>query len=216
MATKSPEETIKAKWIYLGFMQLTWITMSLFGLVMTVLLPDIADPEQALPLFARDFLHPVFAGAVVAGIFAAVASTLDAQLLVLSSCIGVDLMPGMYRRMTQKFGVNYHVVVTILVTLITGAFAIFIVSNTTVFNLIIFSASVLGATFGFAMLIKVMQWRSTPLAIATGVAAALLVTVGWRVYGLSQYMLEGFPGFLAGLIAHQLVVWLGGNRSTSG
>jgi sodium/proline symporter len=216
MATKSPDEAIKAKWIYLGFMQLTWITMSLFGLIMTVVLPNIPDPEQALPLFARDFLHPVFGGAVVAGIFAAVASTLDAQLLVLSSCIGVDLLPGIYRRMTQKFGVNYHVTVTLLVTLITGAFAVVIVGNTTVFNLIIFSASVLGATFGYAMFIKVMQWRSSPLAVAMGVIAALLVTLAWRFNGLSQYMLEGFPGFLAGLGAHQLVIWLGGRQSTSG
>ncbi len=215
MATKSPEEAIKAKWIYLGFMQLTWISMSLFGLVMTVLLPGIADPEQALPIFARDFLHPILAGAVVAGIFAAVASTLDAQLLVLSSCIGVDLLPGIYRRMTKRFGVNYHVAVTILVTVITGVFAIFIVGNTTVFTLIIFSASVLGATFGYAMFVKVMQWRSSPMAIAIGVMAALLVTLAWRFYGLSQYMLEAFPGFLAGLMAHQLVIWLGGKRSAS-
>jgi len=215
MATKSPEEAIRAKWFYLGFMQLTWISMSLFGLIMTVLLPDISDPEQALPIFARDFLHPVFAGAVVAGIFAAVASTLDAQLLVLSSCIGVDLLPAIYRRMARRFGVRYHVAVTILVTAVTGGFAVCIVDNTTVFTLIIFSASVLGATFGYSMFVKVMQWRSTPFAIAMGVLAALVVTLAWRYYGLSQYMLEGFPGFSAGLIAHQLVVRLSARPSGS-
>jgi sodium/proline symporter len=212
MATKSPEEAIKAKWFYLGFMQLTWISMSLFGLIMTVLLPAIADPEQALPVFAREFLHPVLAGAVIAGIFAAVASTLDAQLLVLSSCIGVDLLPRLCRRMTGKFGVRYHMSVTIMVTVATGLLAMLLIGNATVFNLIIFSASVLGATFGYAMLIRVMQWRSSPVALFAGAAAALLVTVAWRFAGLSAYMLEAFPGFLSGLATHHLVLWLGRKR----
>jgi sodium/proline symporter len=215
MATKSPEEAIKAKWIYLGFMQLTWVSMSLFGLIMTVLLPEIADPEQALPVFARDFLHPILAGAVMAGIFAAVASTLDAQLLVISSCIGVDLLPELYKRMVQRFGVNYHVAVTILVTVITGTLAIFIVGNTTVFTIIIFSASVLGATFGCAMFIAVMEWRSSPFAISVSVIVALITTVAWRFSGLSEFMLEAFPGFLAGLVTHQFLIWFTGKKSVS-
>lgn len=214
MAAKNPEEATKAKWLYLGFMQLTWIAMSLFGLIMTVLLPEIADPEQALPIFARDNLHPVFAGAALAGIFAAVASTLDAQLLVLSSCIGVDLLPRTHRRMTQRLGVKYHVTVTIVVTIITGTLAVLFVGNTTVFTVIVFSASALGATIGCAMFITIMQWRSTPFAISVAVIAALLITLAWRFFGLSEFMLEAFPGFLGGLITHQLLVWF--NHSIEG
>ena len=207
MATKSPEEAAKARWIYLGFMQATWITMALFGLMMKVLLPDIADPEQALPLFAKANLHPVFAGAIMAGIFAAVASTLDAQLLVLSSAIGVDLTPNFYRRMTEKYGVKYQALVTVVVAVVMAFVAIAIVGSTTVFTLIVFSATALGVTIGLAMFISILGWRTSTLAMSTSVLLALMVALIWRYYlGLSDYLIEALPAFLTGIIAHQLLI----------
>lgn len=209
MATKSPEEAAKARWIYLGFMQATWITMVLFGLMMKVLLPDIADPEQALPLFAKANLHPVFAGAIMAGIFAAVASTLDAQLLVLSSAIGVDLTPGFYRRMTERYGMRYQTFVTIAVALVMALVAIAIIGSTTVFTIIVFSATALGVTIGCAIFISILGWRTSGLAIAGGVLSALVVAIVWRyVLGLSDYLMEALPAFMMGLVVHQLLIKL--------
>lgn len=208
MATKSPEEAAKARWIYLGFMQATWVTMALFGLMMKVLLPDITDPEQALPLFARANLHPVFAGVVMAGIFAAIASTLDAQLLVLSSSIGVDFFPDFYRRMTEKFGVRYQVFTTVLVAVVVALVSIALVGSTTVFTLIVFSSTALGVTVGCAMFISITGWRTSPLAIAVSVLTALTVASLWRYLGLSHYLIEALPAFLVGIVTHQLVIKL--------
>ncbi len=206
MAAKSPQEAVKSRWIYMGFMQVTWLCMSLFGLLMKVLLPEIADPEQALPVFAQDYLHPVLAGAVMAGIFAAVASTLDGQILVVSSSFAVDVSPGFYRRMTRRLGVRYQSLVTILVSIAVAVVAILIKDSTNVFTIVVLSASALGGTIGLAFFITLMRWRTSAYALVSGLVAAILTALAWRHYGLSNYVLEAAPSFIVGLLTHQVII----------
>lgn len=208
MATKSPEEAAKSRWIYIGFMQATWIAMTLFGVMMNVLLPDIADPEKALPVFAREYAHPIVAGAIMAGIFASIASTLDGQLLVISSSLGVDLSPGFYRRMTDKMGVKYQIIVTLLVSLAIVLWAIGLGPNTSVFWLIAASASALGATLGLGFFISLMGWKTSIEALFAGIVAALITIAVWRYLGWHRYFIGGFPAFAVGLLVHQVALWV--------
>ena len=212
MAARSPEEAVKSRWAYMGFMQATWLSMSLFGLSMNVLLPEIADPEQALPVFSQDFLHPVISGAVMAGIFASVASTLDGQILVVSSSFAVDVSPGFYQRMTRRFGLRYQSMVTIFVSMSVAAAAILLKDSTNVFDVIVISASALGGTVGLAFFITLMRWRTSVSALALGLVAAILTALLWRQYGLSSYVLEAAPSFIAGLITHQSIIKINGAR----
>ena len=206
MAARSPEEAVKSRWVYMGFMQATWLSMSLFGLLMNVFFPDIADPEQALPVFSQEYLHPVISGAVMAGIFASVASTLDGQILVVSSSFAVDASPGFYQRMTRRFGLRYQSMVTIFVSCAVGAVAILLKDSTNVFDVIVISASAMGGTVGVAFFITLMRWRTSVPALLTGLAAAILTALAWRHYGLSQYILEAAPSFIAGLLTHQFII----------
>lgn len=206
MAARSPEEAVKSRWVYMGFMQATWLSMSLFGLLMNVFFPDIADPEQALPVFSQEYLHPVISGAVMAGIFASVASTLDGQVLVVSSSFAVDVSPGFYQRMTGRFGLRYQSMVTIFVSCAVGAVAILLKDSTNVFDVIVISASAMGGTVGVAFFITLMRWRTSVPALLTGLVAAILTALAWRHYGLSQYILEAAPSFIAGLITHQFII----------
>lgn len=206
MAARSPEEAVRSRWIYMGFMQATWLSMSLFGLSMNVFFPEIADPEQALPVFSQEYLHPVISGAVMAGIFASVASTLDGQVLVVSSSFAVDVSPGFYQRMTRRFGLRYQSMVTVFVSCAVGAVAILLKDSTNVFDVIVISASALGGTVGLAFFITLMRWRTTVPALLLGLAAAILTALAWRHYGLSGYILEAAPSFVAGLITHQFII----------
>ncbi len=202
LAAKSPVEAAGARWIYLAFMQATWVSMSLFGLFMVAILPDITDAEQALPVFARDHLHPILVGAVLAGVFASVASTLDALILVLSSALGVDLAPGLVKRLSARDGARYQAGVTLAVTLVIMLTSIALIGSSSVFSIIVFSASGLGVTVGCAMLITLCRWRTSTLALVISAICALVVTASWRLTGLSDVLLEAFPGFVAGLAAH--------------
>ena len=210
MATKSPEEAAKSRWVYILFMQLTWISMSLFGLLMNLFLPEIGDPEKALPVFSQNYLHPILAGAVLAGIFAAVASSLDGQLLVVSSSLAVDVMPGFYQHMTIKTGTRYQTTVTVIVTVLLGLVAILLQNSTNVFNIVASSASVMGATIGMAFFVTLMRWQSSALALVSALLVAAMTASMWRYYGLSVYLLEAAPAFIAGLLVHQIIIGMAG------
>ena len=206
MAARSPAEAAKSRWAYMGFMQATWLSMSLFGLSMNVFFPEISDPEQALPVFSQNYLHPLISGAVMAGIFASVASTLDGQILVVSSSFAVDVSPGFYQRMISRFGLRYQSMVTIFVSISVAAAAILLKDSTNVFDVIVISASALGGTVGLAFFITLMRWRTSVSALVLGLVAAILTALLWRQYGLTSYILEAAPSFIAGLITHQFII----------
>ena len=115
MATRSPGEARQAGWVYITFVYTNWVAMTLFGIILRTIVPDIPDPEQGLPLFAEMNLPPVALGVIAGGIFATIASTIDAQLLVLTSCLTVDLFPSWHSRCVEKFGTRYRVAVMVLI-----------------------------------------------------------------------------------------------------
>lgn len=204
LAGRSPEETRKAKWIYLLFIQYTWICMALFGMAARLLMPGIDDPEQALPLYAFQNFNPWLVGVILAGIFSAIASTADSQVLVSSSSLAIDVAPGFYEKMSARFGVRYQQAVTFIVGMLAALAAIFFSSN--VFTLIIFALSTLASSLGPAMFNVILKRPTNTLAISSCMAAGLAVAVSWRVLGYNETLNESLPGFLAGLIVHDIVV----------
>ena len=210
LAGKSPEEARKAKWVYLVFIQYTWICMALFGMAARLLMPGIDDPEQALPIYAFENFDPWLVGVVLAGIFSAIASTADSQVLVSSSSLAIDVAPGFYARMSARFGVRYQQMVTLIVGILAALVAIFFSSG--VFTLIIFAVSMLASSLGPAMFNVILKRRTNAVAIGCCMAGGLAVAVGWRLSGFNNILNESLPGFVAGLVIHDVVVRLGNRK----
>jgi sodium/proline symporter len=206
LAGRSPREVRKAKWIYILFIQYTWICMALFGMGARLLLPGVEDPEQVLPIYAFQNFDPWLVGIVLAGIFSAIASTADSQVLVSSSSLAIDVAPNFYKKMSARFGVRYQQVVTLIVGAFAALAAIFFSSS--VFALIIFALSALASSLGPAMFNVVLKRPTSTLAMVICMAAGLAVAIGWRLFGFNGMLNESLPGFLAGLLVHDIVVRL--------
>lgn len=204
LACRSPEETKQARWIYLIYAYSTWVAMVLFGMICRVLIPNLQDPEQALPFYAIENFSPVFVGIVLAGVFSVIASTADSQLLVCSSALARDLYPPLYRQMSKKYGVKYEQAATFLV----GIIAVIATLNisTTVFDLILFAAGAVAGSIGPAMLIALLKRRTNYIALTTTMLAGLTTTIIWRILGYSSIMYEIFPGFVVGLFLHEILM----------
>jgi sodium/proline symporter len=205
LAGRSPEETRKAKWIYILFIQYTWHCMALFGMAARLLIPGIDDPEQALPIFAFQYLDPWLVGVVLAGIFSAIASTADSQVLVSSSSLAIDVAPGFYAKMSARFGVRYQQAVTFVVGMSAALAAIFFSSS--VFTLIIFALSMLASSLGPAMFNVILKRPTNSVAISACMVAGLMVAVSWRWLGYNETLNESLPGFLTGLAVHDIIVY---------
>lgn len=204
LAGRSPEETKQAKWTYMAYVYSTWIAMILFGIACRALIPDLDDPEQALPFYAMQNFPPVLVGVVLAGVFSVIASTADSQLLVCSSALARDISPSFHRKMSRKYGLKYEQAATFLVGLLAvmGTMTI----SSTVFSLILFATGAVAASIGPAMLIALLKRRTNHLALSATMLAGLITAIVWRVLGYSDILYEALPGFIVGLLVHEVLV----------
>jgi len=79
-------------------MVLLWVPAVLFGIWATVEFPGLIGKQSdaVFPLLVLAHLGPVLEGVALAGILAAVMSTLDAQMLTLSSMLTRDVLPARF------------------------------------------------------------------------------------------------------------------------
>ncbi|MCY3749980.1 MAG: hypothetical protein OXG54_01140 [Gammaproteobacteria bacterium] len=149
-------------------------------------------------------LSPVFLGIVAGRIFATIASTIDAQLLVLSSSVTIDLFPSLHSRLVARYGAGYRVAVMVLIAAFVISLAL--VVSSTVFNLILSTVAVLGASLGLGMFIVISNIRTNSNAMIISMLTGFAVAITWRSFGLSEIMLEALPGFLCGLLIHAILM----------
>ena len=170
----------------------------LVGLSARVLLPGLlngGDPELALPQMAVELLPTILIGVMLAGIFSAVISTADSQILSCSAALTQDLFPRMaHSYVLVKVG-------TLVVT--TMILAIALTSNKNMFALAVFAWSALASGLGPLMILRV--WRcpvSAPVGV-TMMIGGLTVAALWNgMFHLSRSVYEVLPGMAVGFLVY--------------
>jgi len=203
-AGKNPKEARQARWVYLSYVYFTWTAMVLFGVICRVLIPEIDDPEKVLPFYAMHNFDPWLVGIILAGIFSVIASTADSQILVCSSALAKDISPTWYQKMSQKYGMRYQQLTTLLVGVVVLIATIFI--SSTVFALVLFAVGALTSSLGPAMLITLLKRRTHYLALSLTMLVGLITAIVWRILGYNEIIFEGLPGFMIALLVHELLM----------
>ncbi len=182
------------------------------GLAGRVYFPEVAvlpeaDTENLYPSLARELLHPVFFGMIVASIFAAIMSTADSQLLVAASSVVRDVYEKVMRRDDDL--PQWRLVLLsrgVVVLLVVAALALGFLAEELVFWLVLFAWAGLGAALGPTVLLA-LYWKGTTRAgVMAGVITGTVTTIGWYFTPpLREAMYELIPAFLMGLVATWLV-----------
>ncbi|MGB1581810.1 MAG: sodium/proline symporter [Nevskiales bacterium] len=186
-------------WYYLWFTAFYFMATAV-GLLSRVYLSDTAnfDAELALPTMAVNLLPPFMVGLVIAGIFAATMSTADSLVLSCSAAVTHDLLP----QNIEKTAVLK--LMTVVITLAALVWAL--LNEQSVFSLVIFSWSALGAAFGALLLVWCFGGRpSQKLALCMSLGG-LFTALAWRWTGLHGAIYEGLPGISVGLLLYALAV----------
>ncbi len=163
------------------------------------------DPENLYAMLAQAHFHPFLFGLVMAAVFAAIMSTVDSQLLVVSSGITRDIVqhfwPGRFSERAM-FALSLLVVLlVILVGLALGYWG----QESLIFWFVLLAWASLGAAFGPPVILG-LYWRgANGWGALAGMLAGALTTFLWKFLGLSKLIYELVPGFLAGLLAVILV-----------
>ncbi len=157
---------------------------------------ELADPETVFIALAGELLPTWIAGVVVAGILAAVMSTVDSQLLVAATALVEDVARPLVPALTERRALALSRATVALIAVAAGTLAMDPESQ--VLGLVAYAWAGLGASFGPAVLACLFWPRTTETGLVCGMLAGALVTVVWRQLDGGIFDLyEIVPAFLA-------------------
>jgi len=134
-------------------------------------------------VLSSKFFGPLLYGLIIGGIFAAILSTADSQLLVVASTFVRDL----YEKILKKSVViseKTKLKLSRWVVFFSGLLAVILawVAQDLVFWLVLFAWGGLGAAFGTALIFSLYWSRTTRAGIVAGMVTGTVVTIVWKLF----------------------------------
>jgi SSS family solute:Na+ symporter len=191
------------------------------GLVGRALVPDLAglpnqDPEMIYLVLSSAHFGPVLYGLLVGGVFAAILSTADSQLLVVASTVVRDLW-GQVVKSGQQLDPGQELFLSRVVVVISGLLAMVLayVAKDLVFWLVLFAWGGLGASLGPALILSLYWRRTSRLGVLAGMLTGTAVTMIWKLWLKEPTGLyELIPAFFGALVVIVLVsLWAPDRRA---
>jgi len=161
------------------------VFIGLLGRAVIPLASDLPDknPEMVYLVLSGKYFGPVIYGLLIGGIFAAILSTADSQLLVVASTIVRDFYEKIFRRgididESRKLWLSRAVVV------LTGivAMGLAYIAKDLIFWLVLFAWGGLGASFGSAIIFSLYWQKTTKYGVVAGMISGTLVTIFWKLF----------------------------------
>lgn len=203
MSIKNPDHIKWGRRIAIAWAIPAFFGAMLIGLVGLALFDKgiIPDKEHVMPLLATTIMPAWVAGIFISGAVAAMMSTADSQLLVISSSVIEDFYhKGLKKNISQKTLLAMSRAITAAVGII--GFAIAYYSNDSLFDLVSIAWAGLGASFGPALLL-ILKWKNvTKSGVLAGMITGTIVTIAWtQAEFLNSAIHARFVSFFAALIA---------------
>jgi sodium/proline symporter len=139
----------------------------------------LADQEQVMPLLAKHLLPGWIAGLMLAGAIAAMMSTADSQLIIVTSSVIEDFYVKLLR---IKSDPKRLVLLSRLATILISAVALVLAFKNTdlIFDLVSYAWAGLGASFGAPLLLSLRWKRTTAAGVFAGMLAGTISNIIWK------------------------------------
>ncbi|MBP0005652.1 MAG: sodium/proline symporter [Cyanobacteria bacterium SBC] len=175
----------------------------LVGLTARVLMPDLiagGDVELALPQMTLQLLPAFWIGIILAGIFSAVISTADSQILACSAALTQDIF--LHTAKSYRLAKIGTLVVTAIIL------AIALASDKNMFALGIFAWSALGSGLGPILVVRAWQLPLNPWVGVTMMVSGIVAAAIWNAgLKLSGSVYEVLPGMAVGFLVYAIARW---------
>ena len=166
-----------------------WVVISLavavfIGIIGRQLFPvehlTASSAENIFITLSTNFLPPIIAGFVMAGILAATISSSDSYLLIAASAFAKNIYQGTVKKKATDKEV---MLVTRLTLLAIALVAIFIAldENSVIFNIVSFAWAGFGATFGPLMIFSLFWKRTTKEGAIAGMLSGGVMVFVWKL-----------------------------------
>ena len=156
----------------------------------------LEDAETVFIVLARDLLPAWLAGVVIAGVLAAVMSTVDSQLLVAATALVEDVARPLRPRLGDRGRLAASRATVAAIALAAGWVGMDPKSG--VLDLVAYAWAGLGASFGPAVLACLFWRRTTEAGLIAGMVAGAATAVMWHERDGGMFALyEIVPAFIA-------------------
>jgi len=166
---------------------LLWICIGLVmrAVVVGGLHPELANADAAAPVFLQQFAHPILAGVVFAGLFAAIMSTSDGFLSIGAAAVVHDI-PNALRGRSLERELLWARTATVILAAAAALFALYSFYQNE--RLVALLGAFGWGTFAAALVPTVaigFNWkRATPLAACVAIASSLVVNFGIELFNI--------------------------------
>ncbi|MBS0621359.1 MAG: sodium/proline symporter [Verrucomicrobia bacterium] len=199
MGIRDPAELVKSKWLGMSWQTLSLAAATLVGAAAVAYFPSSpSNPELVFVLMVKSLFHPFLAGIVLCAILAATISTIDSQIIVLVSVLAEDLYHRVLRKKAppkEQLWASRSAVLLISVI----AYLIAVLSGSTVMELVFYSWSGLGSTFGPVLLLALYDKKTNRAGAIFGMVYGGLVAALWPLVPTPITIPALIPGFLLNL-----------------
>lgn len=218
MAMRNKKETRQSRWIAILWTLLAYIGAFMIGiigykLVQAGALGDAAaivaaDSEKIMPVMVMTLLNPILAGILLSGAVSAMMSTASSQLMVVSSSMTEDFYLHIAKKKINETRLLFLNKILTLAVGVAG-FLLAITMEDTVYGLVSYAWSGIGASFGPAVVLLVFWRRLSRAGVFASLITGTLSAVIWKTWlaaptGISErlasYMLALFMAVLFSLI----------------
>ena len=175
----------------LGHVSLGMIPVTL-GIIASVTMPGLAEPETVIPTLAIQHLHPVAIAIFVGALLAAIMSTADSALLAAASVFSVNILPLFKRKITDK----QRLLATRISIPVFGIVAVYVAVEVQVVYELIMDANSVKLVCVAVPFIAGIWWKR---ANRTGVLASMVM--GFVTWIVVIVVAPELPGDLLGLLA---------------
>jgi sodium/proline symporter len=218
MAMRSRRETRQSRWLAVAWTILAYTGAFFIGiigykLVQAGVLGESAsiianDAEKVMPVMVMTLLNPILAGILLSGAVSAMMSTASSQLMVVSSSMTEDFYVHIKK---QQIDEKRMLMLNKLLTLAVGVvgFLLAITMEDTVYGLVSYAWSGIGASFGPAIVLLIFWKRLSRAGVFASLITGTLSAVIWKTWlvdatgvseRLASYLLALFMAILFSLI----------------
>jgi len=214
MAMRNKKETRQSRWLAISWTLLAYAGAFMIGiigykLVQAGALGDAAasvaaDSEKIMPLMVMTLLNPILAGILLSGAVSAMMSTASSQLMVVSSSMTEDFyLHVTKKKIDEKRLLFLNKILTLAVGLV--GFLLAITMEDTVYGLVSYAWSGIGASFGPAIVLLIFWKKLSRAGVFASLITGTLTAVIWKTWlldptGISERLASYLLAFVMAVI----------------
>lgn len=182
MGIRRVEDMSKAKYLGVSWQAIALASATLIGLLGIYIFPQgLVSPEQVILNIVKATLFPFIAGLVICAILAATTNVMAAQILVVASNLSEDF----YRRVFRRYASSKELLWVsrggvVFISLVSFIIAYFKIS--TIYALVLYSWSGLGASFGPLLLLSLYRKNLNKYGAFAGILVGGSVAAVWPYF----------------------------------